>query len=579
MRMRWQLRLYAWLWGMIVAAGLAGLLRFRSALGRGFGGFIWHYEPDYGHHVSFEVPRHWPGPQAGLVPHTRILAVNNRPPLDFPKIYAQCPIGTPIIFDVLRQDGRHTQIRVALSRFTPAHLAEGYGMLFVIGLAYSTGGYLLTRSAHSTGRTLMGFVMLMAANSAFSHSYSGSIERFSYHPLAAALMGAATNGILGSLLVHLSLVYPRPLRVIRTMPWLVALNYALGLCLSTGFGLSSYYGRSASLGALLPLAQRASFVFLTFGALTTISRGSWELLRKRGAGSSTEYRQMQIIAVAWIPSAAVLLGILAAVNIRISVPVELLTNIAGVLSIGLVYAIYNADLIADLEEQSALRGELLAQLNELEKMREHLREEFADALHDSALAESKALEMRLYTLLRQTSDGHIEGAALRDALAVLHEQGVALGRSLRLTVEGAKPLDLATERLSEVLSMLISQLNAARSGTLYELRCTDAIDQADTSVQEAVYWIVRAALNNVRDHAQARNCSVDIRLVDQLLVLRIVDTGRGISSDREHTQARSQRQLGLRAIHMRVARLGGQCELESGTQGTSLQVQLPCKIA
>ena len=40
MHTRWQVRVYSWLWGMLVAAGLAGLLRFRTALGRGFGGFI-----------------------------------------------------------------------------------------------------------------------------------------------------------------------------------------------------------------------------------------------------------------------------------------------------------------------------------------------------------------------------------------------------------------------------------------------------------------------------------------------------------------------------------------------------------
>ncbi len=575
MHTRWQVRVYSWLWGMLVAAGLAGLLRFRTALGRGFGGFIWQYDNNYGHSVSFEVPRHWPGPQAGLIPHTQIMAINGHPPMQFPTVYAQNPIGAPVIYDVVQQGGQAVQICVPLTRFTPGYLAEGYGMIFVIGMSFSTAGYLLTRSAQDTGRMLMGFIMLTSADSAFYHSHSGNVDRFYNRPIFPALMGAPSNAILGTLLLHLALVYPQPVQIARHVHWLVPTIYSTGMSIGSLYGLSLYYGNIVAFRRLQPALQLSSLMFLAFGTGATIIRGAWELLGNKDHRSTTERRQMRIMAVAWLLSAAVMLGILGAANLRVPLPLDLLTTIGAVLPIGLVYAIYNADLIAELEEQSSLRGELLAQLDEFKRLREQLLEEFADDLHDSALADSKALEMRLYTLLRQTTDGQMEGEALRAALAELHKQGVALGRVLRLTVEGVKPLDLSQETLIDALQILITQLNTVTTGTHYTLHAHGAIAQATPAVQETMYWIARAALNNVRDHAAAATCAVELTCTTELLTLHVRDTGNGMLIPQGVQATHAQRQFGIRAMRARATRLGGQLVVTTTAQGTQVIATLP----
>ncbi len=232
-------------------------------------------------------------------------------------------------------------------------------------------------------------------------------------------------------------------------------------------------------------------------------------------------------------------------------------------------------LIAELEEQSSLRGELLAQLDEFKRLREQLLEEFADDLHDSALADSKALEMRLYTLLRQTTDGQMEGEALRAALAELHKQGVALGRVLRLTVEGVKPLDLSQETLIDALQILITQLNTVTTGTHYTLHAHGAIAQATPAVQETMYWIARAALNNVRDHAAAATCAVELTCTTELLTLHVRDTGNGMLIPQGVQATHAQRQFGIRAMRARATRLGGQLVVTTTAQGTQVIATLP----
>jgi len=574
MRPRWQLRLYEWLWAILLAAGLAGLARLWSALGKGFGGFIWQYDNNHGHSVSFEVPRHWPGPQAGLTPHTRITAIDGRPPGHFPDVYAEKPIGAPIIYDMVRANGRADRVCLPIARFTPGYLAEGYGMVFLVGLTFSGAGYLLLRSARDTGRTLLGFVMLISANTALYHGHNGNINRFYNRPIFAAIMGAPTNGVLGALLLHLALVYPRPLPLIKQHPWIIPFGYTTGLSLGSVFGAALYYGAHRQFARLQPPTQVASIAFLTIGVVATLMRGAWELLWQQDALSATERRQIRIMAVAWTLAAMVLLGALGAANLRVTVPFELFPTVATVLPIGLVYAIFNADLIAELEEQSELRGQLLSQLDELKQLRERALEDFADELHDSALADSKALEMRLYTLLRQTTEGRIEGAALRNALAELHGQGVALGRALRLTIEGVKSVDFSDETLVPALQSIVSQLNATNT-TAYTLVCRGPIETASVATKEAIYWIARAALNNVRDHAEASRCVIELDCTDTNLVLIVSDNGRGSLPTDAATSEMPRRHLGIMAMRARATRLHGWLDVNAGQFGTRVVARIP----
>jgi signal transduction histidine kinase len=571
---RWQLRLYECLWALMLAAGLAGIMRLWASLGRGFGGFIWQYDNNVGHSVSFDVPRHWPGPQAGLTPHTRITAIDGRSPWEFPHVYAETPIGTPVVYDVIRTDGQTARISVPVVRFTPSYLADGYGMVFAIGLTFSSAGYVLLRSARDTGRSLLAFVMLAGADAALYHGHNGNIDRFYNRPIFAALMGAPSNGILGALLLHLALVYPRRVAIASRHPWLIPGSYALGGGISTILGASIYYGSERRFARMQPPAQLASIAFLVAGVAATLLRGAWELSKQHEGASAAERRQIRIMAVAWTLAATVLLGIIGAANLRVAAPFELLTALGVALPIGLVYAIFNADLIADLEEQSELRGQLLAQLDELQRLRERMLDDLADELHDTALADSKVLELRLYTLLRQTTEGRIEGGQLREALADLHSQGVALGRGLRQTVERVKPIDFGSESLGGALESLVAQLNAAQT-TRYMLVLRGPIEEVSLSLKETIYGIARAALNNVREHAAAEHCTIELVSASDSITLTVGDNGRGSTSASEAGHRR--RQLGLPSMRARAARFGGHLDVSIDRQGTRIMVRFPCQ--
>jgi signal transduction histidine kinase len=316
------------------------------------------------------------------------------------------------------------------------------------------------------------------------------------------------------------------------------------------------------------------------GIVATLVSGGWAFLCARDSLGRAERRRIRIVAVAWVLTMLMLIGTVAAVVLRLPTPFEFLIAFAIFLPVGLVYAITNADLIGELEQESALRGQLLEDIRDVHRLQERILEELADELHDTALAESKALEMRLFALSQRATDGRLAGADLAAELASLHQQSLALRRTLRQTVEGAKPVDFSDENLVAALERMVIQQNIPSGPTAYTLEYSGAVDDCPAEVKREIYWIIRAALNNVRDHARAGHCT--IRLIRQAATLDVMvqDDGRGLGRETKVSlNLLPRRHLGIPAMRARAERLGGQLELMSLGRGTQVQLMIPLEQA
>lgn len=577
LRSRLIVRLYLVVAALLLLGGVAGFARLWPSLGLPFGGFIWQYDNVLGHSVSYDVPRHWPGPRAGLEPHTTILAINGRSPWDFPAVYAQARVGELVAYDLVTPEGLRHTISAPVVQFTLRQLFEAYGLIFIAGITISAGGYILVRSARTTGRVLLAFIMLVGADSAFYHSHNGNIATFYNQPFFVSFMWAPSVAITGALLCHAALVYPRRRRFAERYSWLVPLCYAVGLPLGLLLGVALYFGANKQIAGFQQPLLFASFGYMVLGMVATLASGLWTWLRQRDELARAERRKIRIVAVAWLLAMLVLFGTVGAAVLRLPTLFEVLIGVGIVMPIGLVYAITNADLIEQLEDESALRGQLLAQLHEVHRLQDRLLSDLADELHDSALAESKGLEMQLYALAEQAARGHLDNLALRDQLARLHQHSLSLGQTLRQTVEGAKPVDFSSERFLDALERVIAHLNASGGSTTYILEQSTALDDCPLEHRHALFWIIRAALNNVRDHAQATCCRVQLWQTGQAVETRISDDGRGI--DAAASTGELRRHLGIPAMRARAARLGGTVQVQSSGRGTQVRVRLPLPTA
>jgi signal transduction histidine kinase len=558
-------RLYLGLALLLSLGSLAGFMRLFAALGQPFGGFIWQYGDLPGFLVSYETPRHWAGPQAGLVPFTAILTIDGRPARDFGAVYATAQVGQPVTYEVRTTGGEYRALVVPITRFTFGHLVEAYGLIWLAGQLFTGAGYLLVRSASDTGRALFA-------------SHNGAVTSFAHYGMTrlfAAIMWAPCPPVLGALLCHATLVYPRPARLARRIPWLVWVGYAVGLALAGLLSLTYLFGASPPVARLQMEVLVVAVGFMAVGALATLVRGV-TVFWIDTPQSRAERRQVRVLAVAWVLTMAVLVGTVAAAVLNVPTPFELLTAIALILPVGLVYAFTNADLIATLEAENALRGRLLDDLREVHHLQERILGELADELHDSALAESKGLEIQLYTLHRLVAEGRIDHDTLLDAIGRLHQQSMTVRTALRQTVEGAKPVDFVREGLPTAIGRIVAQFNAVSATTVYTLECTGPVDACMPEVRRDIYWIVRAALNNVRDHAGAHGCTIRLDRQPERLVLEICDDGNGyVANALEAPDVPQRRQLGIPAMRARAEHMGGQLEIESGRWGTLVHATIP----
>jgi signal transduction histidine kinase len=105
------------------------------------------------------------------------------------------------------------------------------------------------------------------------------------------------------------------------------------------------------------------------------------------------------------------------------------------------------------------------------------------------------------------------------------------------------------------------------TGIEFQFVAPDSLPQLPAAVEVAVYRITLEAVNNVVQHANAKQCFISLALAETL-DLSICDNGSGVP-------LRYRAGVGLQSMHERAAELGGICMIDSDNHGTSIQVKLP----
>jgi signal transduction histidine kinase len=153
---------------------------------------------------------------------------------------------------------------------------------------------------------------------------------------------------------------------------------------------------------------------------------------------------------------------------------------------------------------------------------------------------------------------------IRDAL----DQGVDIKRRI---VESLRPTLLDTLGLVPALKWVFQE-TCGRSG----IRCTERYPEPELHLSEdasiKIFRLVQEALTNIVKHARATEASLEIAVVGDDLVIRVVDNGVGIPTVRSAQGGFH----GLASMRHRVASLGGRWELNSPPGGgTEVLVRLP----
>lgn len=226
----------------------------------------------------------------------------------------------------------------------------------------------------------------------------------------------------------------------------------------------------------------------------------------------------------------------------------------------------NESLEMQVAERTASLRRLAAEVTLAE---ERERRRIAEDLHDHLGQALALMKIRLQGLRGDAVFGG-HGAALEELVA-LSDQAIRYTRGL--TFELSPPI-LYELGLGPALEWL-GEDTARRHG----LRVT-VKDRARASLPDdlkVMLWkSVRELLHNVVKHAQARRVDVTLTARDGLVVVEVVDDGRGFDAGAARRDAGDR--FGLFSIEERLRQLGGSLELDSAP-GRGTRVRLGAVIA
>ena len=233
--------------------------------------------------------------------------------------------------------------------------------------------------------------------------------------------------------------------------------------------------------------------------------------------------------------------------------------------------------------ESAERGRLLAELRSAQADLVAVQAELATVQRETgALGERSRLARDIHDTLAQgyssilllARAGIARGASEADLLGQIEATAAENLVEARRVVHALAPAKLEDAPLPAAVRRLLDRLSA-ETGLRADLEVVGDPRLASTEVDVAVLRLVQGALANVRQHAAASRVVVSLSYEPGELLVDVVDDGRGFDPSLVGpvTDAGG---FGLRAMHERLAALGGTLSIESAPgEGTAIAASLP----
>jgi signal transduction histidine kinase len=225
---------------------------------------------------------------------------------------------------------------------------------------------------------------------------------------------------------------------------------------------------------------------------------------------------------------------------------------------------------------SAATAVATAQSVEREKLRRALRaaeeerRRWARELHDETLQGLGGLRVLLSSARRGN-----DPETLRDAVESAVEQLAEEISNLRALITELRPAALDELGLGAALEALLERARTAHGLEIsaaieLEPRAADG-SRFDPDVETAVYRVVQEAITNAAQHARAERLTVEV--VDQGGELSITVSDDGIGFDPDSPADG----YGLPGMRERMTLLGGQLEISSSSEGTTIKASVPAR--
>jgi signal transduction histidine kinase len=219
----------------------------------------------------------------------------------------------------------------------------------------------------------------------------------------------------------------------------------------------------------------------------------------------------------------------------------------------------SADLKEANRELEEANTELQRSRESLVSAREEERRRLRRDLHDGVGPQLAALMLELETASDLVSDNP-EASAL---MTKLSERAREIVSDVRRSVHALRPP--ALDELGLVGALKEGAVHYGPEDLHVSVEDSEELSHLPAAVEVACYRIAQEALANVVRHARASNCSIRIRLDEELgaLSVEVEDDGRGIKED-------DRAGVGMSSMRERTEELGGWCTVKPLAEGGTL---------
>jgi len=232
-----------------------------------------------------------------------------------------------------------------------------------------------------------------------------------------------------------------------------------------------------------------------------------------------------------------------------------------------------AERTADLQHANDVLGRLSGQLLHFQ---DEERRRTARLLHETVAQSLAALKMDLAVVrrLRKSSPARAD-EALEEAV-LLAEDSI---RELRTVSYLLHPPLLDEVGLASALQWYGAGFEK-RSGIKTELDLPADLGRLPHEVETTVFRIIQECLTNIHRHSGSSTARISVRKTSPELVVEVSDRGHGIPAQALDKAGASGTFFGVGIMGMRerVKQLGGHMQIDSGNNGTTVYVKLPCAV-
>jgi PAS domain S-box-containing protein len=201
-------------------------------------------------------------------------------------------------------------------------------------------------------------------------------------------------------------------------------------------------------------------------------------------------------------------------------------------------------------------------------IRDEERRRLGRELHDSQGQYLAAIKMNLEMI--ETTDAvlsTIQRSALTEAISLLERSM----REIRVISHLLHPPLLDEIGLQAVVPWYLNSFSE-RSGIQVDLEMPADIAKLPDQVELAVFRVLQECLTNVHRHSGSKVAKVKILPEDANVILEVGDQGRGVGSQNGTDPVMG---VGITGMRERVRELGGQFEISSTSEGTTVRAVLP----